>query len=884
MPTASQEAPETAATATAPENRVAAEVDELRQQGNFQFQQRRYDAAASLYSAALEIDQDNPVLLCNRSACWYLLEEYENARQDARRAMMAGRGDGRGEGDASGIHDEEPKVRLDNLKAAYRLAKTLIAMHDYTASKSLIHQALQVLEGCERSAGTEEAASDALTVQPSSGATSAPMALSIEDQRKSFQDLYQSLLQAALTTEQSTKAPAPTAVAAMVQHRALSIREFTKGEELGYGNFTQVMVVTHKTSHERFALKLIEKKQAEDLAKRQHPNVFNEIQMERRVLLERVPTHPHLIRMLAAFQDYTTIYYLMELCHGDLWSELKHRNKLVGCHPSQAKAWMWQLLDAVEHLHSYGVVHRDLKPENVLLRNNQVVVIDLGTAKDLLQTDLNGPEFVGTPDFMSPEAVAGDSVKQDDTVGAPADLWALGAILYILVTGKTPFWSPSPYLSFLRIKRCLLTRDTGIYDDDTWDLIQKLMQKEADKRLGAQAFPVLSEGGVRRVKAALGGYDCIRRHPYFDKVRDTVSTIQTPVPSLLDLCRRAVAGQVEVDSQSVSLCDEHPPGDGSSHDVMRLKPDDRAAVMHVLDRLTLLRDPRIYARFFTDPVRMMTSKVRPATRDVLGLTQMNDDGYKPPKATMNDPYSKPVGDTTIEFVHVTSPLFSAVPESEAVRKDWTKLLKKCVSAINKSRPGLVVAAGRQLTAENTKVLKLLSRISDSIPLVLVDGASFFNFWLRGVECIALAQTTCRVDERGDDGDVAGLRSDKSEQSQWLRERAEQLRLSKHPLFCFCADDPHGLPARAIKRLSRGRALAVYGPGKEGGGCQTSQVTYAANETVDDASIRSDSSEEDEKDQFTTQLKSTGLNGLRWITVEETPDEWRDRFQEVTLDD
>jgi hypothetical protein len=318
---------------------------------------------------------------------------------------------------------------------------------------------------------------------------------------------------------------------------------------------------------------------------------------------------------------------------------------------------------------------------------------------------------------------------------------------------------------------------------------------------------------------------------------------------------------------------------------MRLKPDDRAAVMHVLDRLTLLRDPRIYARFFTDPVRMMTSKVRPATRDVLGLTQMNDDGYKPPKATMNDPYSKPVGDTTIEFVHVTSPLFSAVPESEAVRKDWTKLLKKCVSAINKSRPGLVVAAGRQLTAENTKVLKLLSRISDSIPLVLVDGASFFNFWLRGVECIALAQTTCReVDERGDDGDVAGLRSDKSEQSQWLRERAEQLRLSKHPLFCFCADDPHGLPARAIKRLSRGRALAVYGPGKEGGGCQTSQVTYAANEIVDDASIRSDSSEEDEKDQFTTQLKSTGLNGLRWITVEETPDEWRDRFQEVTLDD
>jgi hypothetical protein len=585
--------------------------------------------------------------------------------------------------------------------------------------------------------------------------------------------------------------------------------------------------------------------------------------------------------MLAAFQDYTTIYYLMELCHGDLWSELKYRNKLVGCHPSQAKVWMWQLLDAVEHLHTYGIVHRDLKPENVLLRNNQVVVIDLGTAKDLIQTDLNGPEFVGTPDFMSPEAVAGNSVKQDDTVGAPADLWALGAILYILVTGKTPFWSPSPYLAFLRIKRCLLTRDAGIYDDDTWDLVRNLMQKEPDKRLGAHAFPVVSGAGARQVKAAPGGYDCIRNHPYFDQVRDTASTIHTPVPSLVDLCRRAVAEQVEVESQNVSLCDEHPPGDGSSHDVTRLKPDDRAAVLHVLDRLTLLRDPRVYARFFSDPVRLMTSRVRPATRDVVGMTQMNDDGYKPPKATMNDPYSKPVGDTTIEFVHVTSPLFSGVPESEAARKDWTKLLKKCVSAINRSRPALVVATGRQLKAENPKVLKILSRISDSIPLVLVDGGSFFNFWVRGVECIALSTATSESDRGEAD---AGLRSDDSEQSLWVRERAEQLRLSKHPLFCFCADNPHGLPAKAVKRLARGRALVVYGPGEESSGSQTSPVAYKANEIVDDASIRSDSSEEDEKDEFTTQLKSTCLNGLRWITVEETPDEWKDRFQEITLDD
>jgi serine/threonine protein kinase len=58
---------------------------------------------------------------------------------------------------------------------------------------------------------------------------------------------------------------------------------------------------------------------------------------------------------------------------------------------------MMQLIDALEHLHSHGICHRDLKPENVLLNaHNHVVVIDFGTAKDLIKTDLNGPEFVGS--------------------------------------------------------------------------------------------------------------------------------------------------------------------------------------------------------------------------------------------------------------------------------------------------------------------------------------------------------------------------------------------------------------------------------------------------------------------------------------------------------
>ena len=115
--------------------------------------------------------------------------------------------------------------------------------------------------------------------------------------------------------------------------------------------------------------------------------------------------------------------------------------------------------------------------------------IDFGTAKDLVQRDLNGQEFVGTPEYMSPGTVgvkSGVSQRNMDTdaavtfssveetceeqnptidsaaelgkegVGLEADLWAVGVMLFQMVLGYTPFNAPSPYLVFLRIKRDLL--------------------------------------------------------------------------------------------------------------------------------------------------------------------------------------------------------------------------------------------------------------------------------------------------------------------------------------------------------------------------------------------------------------------------------------------
>lgn len=76
--------------------------------------------------------------------------------------------------------------------------------------------------------------------------------------------------------------------------------------------------------------------------------------------------------------------------------------------------------------------------------------VDYGTSKDLLETDLNGPEFVGTPEYMCPGTV---KVKSNAKVGIESDLWALGVTLFQMFMGYTAFAAPSPFLTFLRIKR-----------------------------------------------------------------------------------------------------------------------------------------------------------------------------------------------------------------------------------------------------------------------------------------------------------------------------------------------------------------------------------------------------------------------------------------------
>lgn len=502
-----------------------------------------------------------------------------------------------------------------------------------------------------------------------------------------------------------------------------------------------------------------------------------------------------------------------------------------------------------------------------------MVLIDFGTAKDLVSTDLNGPEFVGTPDFMSPEAVK-EFEKGGNGCDFTADLWALGVVLYQMYSGALPFESQSPYLGFLKIQRGIYSRNMGVWDDDAWDLIQKLLKVNPRERLGAGCFewvPPPKDVEEKEQKEGEGkpsdketkqkplgrvikhgkGYDIIRQHPFFAEHKsalraqtnshlepdsDNKSVLQ-PLPSLRDLAIRATAHFVDQSSLDVDLEDLHPPGDNSSYDALRLKPSDRRRVMHLLDRLHLLKEPRIYRRFFHSRQDARLGRVRAESRDVIGLTQMNDKmgqfpgmGEEQPHPDEQLPLSKLVGITKTRIFHVTNPLFNKTTNdqcsregNEAQRKGYIKQLKESIRLVNRVRPTVVVACGYF----DDSCRKILSKVNETVPVVLHDGSSFFNFWVYGAHCVAMPVRYFQAE--GSNGDDAS----RNEALAWLRMELEQIKTARSHGYVFVDGDPRDIPSEWIAKMGKSHVLGLLGlcnVGKEGGGAENAAEGVNARDT------------------------------------------------------
>jgi serine/threonine-protein kinase len=161
---------------------------------------------------------------------------------------------------------------------------------------------------------------------------------------------------------------------------------------------------------------------------------------EREEAIGRTLDHPYILHILAV-EDKSRPYIVMELLKGQtLRQVLRSVERLPAEHALDIAA---RICEALEYLHAKNIIHRDLKPENIMLCDDgSIRVMDFGIAKAVGLRRLTFTGFsaaMGTPDYMAPEQVKG---KRGD---ARTDLYSLGAMLYEMLTGSTPFEGVNPY-------------------------------------------------------------------------------------------------------------------------------------------------------------------------------------------------------------------------------------------------------------------------------------------------------------------------------------------------------------------------------------------------------------------------------------------------------
>ena len=169
------------------------------------------------------------------------------------------------------------------------------------------------------------------------------------------------------------------------------------------------------------------------------PALYDRFQREQQIGTKL--DHPNVMKVFAG-EDRSRIYMVMEWVEGRLLRQIMSQQKKFP--PERAVRITLEILEALQYIHSQGVVHRDLKPENVMVdADDHIKLIDFGIASNAGSRRLTFAKFsqtLGTPDYISPEQVKG---KRGD---GRSDLYAVGIILYEMLTGKVPFTGANPFL------------------------------------------------------------------------------------------------------------------------------------------------------------------------------------------------------------------------------------------------------------------------------------------------------------------------------------------------------------------------------------------------------------------------------------------------------
>ncbi|XP_069031181.1 death-associated protein kinase 2a [Embiotoca jacksoni] len=252
------------------------------------------------------------------------------------------------------------------------------------------------------------------------------------------------------------------------------------GEELGSGQFAIVKQCREKSSGREFAAKFIKKRRSMASSR----GVRRE-EIEREVDILRQIRHANIVTLHDVYENRTDVVLVLELVSGgELFDFLAQKESLS---EEEATQFIKQILEGVNYLHARKIAHFDLKPENIMLLDKNVPLpriklIDFGLAHKI-EAGVEFKNIFGTPEFVAPEIV------NYEPLGLEADMWSVGVITYILLSGASPFLGETKQDTLGNITAINYEFDEEFFchtSEPAKKFISQLLEKDKKKRLTIQ--------------------------------------------------------------------------------------------------------------------------------------------------------------------------------------------------------------------------------------------------------------------------------------------------------------------------------------------------------------------------------------------------------------
>lgn len=257
------------------------------------------------------------------------------------------------------------------------------------------------------------------------------------------------------------------------------LKEVTLGKRIGHyklrgnlgtGNFSVVKLGVHILTKEKVAVKMLDKGKLDHKTQKL---------LSREIEAMEEVHHPSILRLYEVIETLSTQYFVMEYAAGgELYAKVSSKEK-ARLDEDEARTYFAQIIDAIEHLHSRNICHRDIKAENIFFSGSGTAKVgDFGFSIRCRDETLD--TFCGSPPYAAPELFRDD--QQIGYIGTYVDIWALGVLLYFMLTGGMPFRAEN----VSKLKKCILE---GTYiippyiSEDAASLIRAILIEDPEKRI-----------------------------------------------------------------------------------------------------------------------------------------------------------------------------------------------------------------------------------------------------------------------------------------------------------------------------------------------------------------------------------------------------------------